>query len=90
VCPKDCEQNVRFRDDAEGANVWMMDDADGTSAHNVQDEGEGCESAESIISRRQDMNRGGEVKLVIPKLSRYYMYMSVQTFDNICNKEFER
>jgi hypothetical protein len=50
VCPKDCEQNVRFRDDAEGANVWMMDDADGTSAHNVQDEGKGCESAESIIS----------------------------------------
>jgi hypothetical protein len=34
-----CEGNEKFRDDVEGVNVRMMDDAKDTSAHNVQDEG---------------------------------------------------
>jgi hypothetical protein len=40
---KDCKGNERFRDDVEGANVWVKDDVEDTSAHDVQDEGEGCE-----------------------------------------------
>jgi hypothetical protein len=32
-----------FGDNVEGANVQMTDDTDGTSAHDVQDEGESCE-----------------------------------------------
>jgi hypothetical protein len=46
---------VRFRDDVEGANVRMMDDADGTSAHNVEDEGEGCERVLNRLSAKDEM-----------------------------------
>jgi hypothetical protein len=55
VCLKDCEGNVRFRVKVEGANVCMMDDVDGTSAHNVQDEGEGCERVLNRLSAEDEM-----------------------------------
>jgi hypothetical protein len=59
VCPKDCEGDVRFRNDFEGANVWMMDDADGTSAHNVQDEGESCKGVLNQLSAEDEMRIEG-------------------------------
>jgi Flp pilus assembly CpaF family ATPase len=41
VCPKDWKGGEWFRDDVEGANVRMVDSANDTSAHDVQDEGKG-------------------------------------------------
>jgi hypothetical protein len=46
---------VRFRDDIKGVNVQMMDDVDGTSAHNVQDKGKGCERMLNQLSAEDEM-----------------------------------
>jgi hypothetical protein len=80
VRPKDCEGGECFRDDVDGANVRIVDDANDTSAHDVQDEGESLRrSAESIISRRRDAKCGVKYDL----LFRNYCRLQVQECTNI-------
>jgi hypothetical protein len=55
VCLKDCEGNERFKDDIEGANVWMANDAKDTSTHNVQDKGESCKGVLNRLSAEDEM-----------------------------------
>jgi hypothetical protein len=59
VRPKDCEGGECFRDDVEGANVRIVDDANDTSAHNVHDEGEGYDEVLNRLSAEDEMRNVG-------------------------------
>ena len=57
--PKDCEGGECFRDDVEGANVRIVDDANDTSAHDVQDEGESYDEVLNRLSAEDEMRNVG-------------------------------
>jgi len=59
VRPKDCEGGECFRDDVDGANVRIVDDANDTSAHDVQDEGEGYDEVLNRLSAEDEMRNVG-------------------------------
>jgi hypothetical protein len=68
VRSKDCEGGEWFRDNVEGANVQMVDNANDTSAHDMQDEGEGYDEVLNRLSAETRCKMWGEVELIISKL----------------------